>query len=304
MILYNGATGSLGRYFASEAPSAAALKSRLEDRAGTRDELRAVLSGARGQGVTLVQMAAMVSVPACERDPAAAERTNVTEAVSTVCDFIAAARSVGASPRILYVSTGHVYGAQPPGVRIAEDAPLAPRSVYARTKLAAERELARAAGEAAAPLVVARVFGLIAPTQPPHYVLPALIRRVCDRQLVGVPGLACVRDYLDARDVCRLLSRLCDDALASSLPAVVNVCSGTGVTIRSLLEEILRVAEPASFGERAKELTEAPGRADDVPSIVGDPSRLEALLGEPLRRIPLAQTVSEAWRLQGSRTTS
>jgi GDP-4-dehydro-6-deoxy-D-mannose reductase len=296
MILFNGVSGGLGRYFAAAASAlgldAFALKARLEDRDSTREELRrALATRPSDRPVTLVHMAAIVSVPACEKDPSAAEQTNVTDTVALVRDFLDALRVAGREARVLYVSSGHVYAAQPPGVRINEEADLAPRSVYARTKLSAERALAKVALADNAPLIVARVFGLLAPGQPANYVLPAMIRRVRQRDLHNVPGVSCVRDYLDARDVCRLLARLC------KLPPrteIVNVCSGVGVTIREVLEEIMRTIAPAEASALAAELTEAPARPDDVPSIVGDPSRLTALLGEAPRQIPLARTVADA----------
>jgi nucleoside-diphosphate-sugar epimerase len=191
---------------------------------------------------------------------------------------------------VLYVSTGHVYAAQPAPVRIAEDMPLAPRSTYARTKLLGEQELERLARARAVPLVIARVFGLIAPRQPGHYVLPGLIARARTGDLAAIPGLSSVRDYLDARDVCRVLIALCRRAPPAPI-AVCNVCSGEGVTIRRLLETVCTaLGRPVPT-----ELGEAPGRPDDVPWIVGDPGRLAGWLGVAARpEIPLARTVADA----------
>jgi nucleoside-diphosphate-sugar epimerase len=291
MILYNGASGSLGQYFGAALErrglAAAALAARIEDRASARAELARLLGGLpAGEPVTLVAMAALVSVPACERDPALAERTNVTDLVATMTDFVAAAG--GRDAAVVYASTAHVYASS--SVPLDEDAPLGPRSVYARTKLAGERSLA-ALG---VPLTVARVFGLIAPRQPAHYVLPAMIARVRRGQLDQVPGLDHRRDYLDARDVCRLLAGLCQRRQTG----VFNVCSGVGVTIRRLIEEVLRATDPEGWQARARTLGEAPARPDDVPAIVGNPARLRAALGEAMQEIPLAATVADALQAQ------
>src|SRR5439155_15956129 len=132
--------------------------------------------------------------------------------------------SCGLAPRVVYVSSGHVYAAAQPGIRLTEHHPVAPRTVYARTKLAAEQALAERARARGCALIIARVFGLIAPRQPAHYVLPGLIRRVSEGRLEGVPGLSYYRDYLDSRDVCDVLIALA--AQAGAEPTVVNVCSG------------------------------------------------------------------------------
>jgi len=300
MILYNGSGGSLGRYFLPAATAlghaALATTARLEDRDGVTREFKNTMAGQPpGSTCTLVQMAALVSVPACERDPALAAKTNITDTVATVDDFVKNALSRGLAPRIVYVSTGHVYGAAPDGVLLPVDAPLAPRSVYAQTKLSAEGALSTLTRTARVPLVVARVFGLIAPKQPAHYVLPALIRRIRKHDLGDVPGLSCVRDYLDARDVCRVLVRLCE-LLSSAAPEmqVFNVCSGSGITIRDLAHAILREIEPASWRESAARLTEAPARPDDIQSIIGDPGRIVRLIGFNPRQVPLEQTIHDA----------
>ncbi len=123
--------------------------------------------------------------------------------------------------------------------------------------------------------------------------LPGLIRRVREGQLRGIPGLSYVRDYLDARDVCENLLAL-SHLNAVWRGEVVNVCSGDGVTLRELLREVVRVLRPAEEDELMREAVEAPGRADDVPWIIGDPTRFVALTSEHPRRITLRDTVHEA----------
>lgn len=292
MIFYNGATGSLGQAFG---PAVAALRidgvslrSRLEDRESLRKELQQHEAAVGGRNIALVQMAARVSVPACESDPEGAERTNVKDTLATVQDFIAWARKADASPSVVYVSSGHVYAAGSGETRIREDGAVEPRSVYARTKLAAERALSEYAREAGVPLVAARVFGLLGVRQPDNYMLPGLIRRVRQRELSAVPGLSFYRDFLDARDVCRCLIELWQRGLDAE-GGVVNVCSGEPVQLRALVEQLIALIDPTR-----RELGEAPGRADDVPFIVGDPTLLEQTLGRPARTIPLEQTLREA----------
>ena len=136
--------------------------------------------------------------------------------------------------KVVYASTGHVYAAPAPGSRLSEDADTNPRSVYAETKLSAERELSRLCRTHKVPLLVGRVFGLLAPHQAPHYLLPALIERVRTRNVNAIPGLDFVRDYLDARDVCNDLLKLAESPWPQGL-YVTNVCSGEAVSIRDLL---------------------------------------------------------------------
>lgn len=294
MIIYNGRTGGLGRFLAGAADSAGhaahALTARLEDDGGLVSELEAIEPVGP---VTFIHLAARVSVPACEADPEAAHRVNVHQAHSTVSRVIDWAGRRGITLRVIYVSSGHVYAEAPPGTRLDEEAPTGPRSVYARTKLEAERELHSLCEAHAVDITVARVFGLIAPLQAPHYVLPSLISRVRSRRLDQVPGLDYSRDYLDARDVCDDLLLLAT-SVQPGWARIVNVCSGTPITIRELLSAVARAADPEAAARLMETATAAPGRLDDITWLVGDPSRFGILTGHAPQRIALSTTVAEA----------
>jgi nucleoside-diphosphate-sugar epimerase len=294
VIIYNGASGGLGRYFATPLgrldERSHALTARLEDTAGLEAELDEL--DPRGT-VTLIHLAARVSVPACESDPSAAYNINVSLAQSTVATVLDWALRRDAKARVIYVSSGHVYAAQPEGIRASEEAPTLPRSVYAQTKLAAEQALGPLALGRGVPFLAARVFGLLAPRQAPNYVLPGLIERARSGRVEDVPGLDFARDYLDARDVCEnLLSLASVRWPVKSL--VVNVCSGIPVTIRELLRTALYEIDPERADEMARNARPAPGRADDIRWLVGDPSRFIHLTGRPPQQIPLARTVADA----------
>jgi len=294
MIVFNGSSGSLGAYFgealAARGHSGFAVRARLEDRAGLRAELDALPSG--NGNLIFVQMAAKVSVPECERDPRAARETNVIHTLDTVgevCDF---GRRRGLAVTVVYVSSGHVYAAQPEGVVITEEHPLGPRSVYAHTKLEAERGVEEITSANDARCVVTRVFGLVAPRQPENYLLPGLLRRVIEGRIADVPGLSFARDYLDSRDVCQAILDLA--ARPEPRDSVFNVCSGRPVRLRDLLGLILRESRPKEADRLLATATEAPARPDDVPWIVGSTARLRAVLEREPQRIALAETVRDA----------
>jgi nucleoside-diphosphate-sugar epimerase len=313
-VFYNGANGSLGRYVDGAAKRlgipAVALKSRLEDSAGLKTELADKLGEVYPGGTaTLLQLAAMVSVPGCEKDPSGARKTNVTDTRATVEAFIASARAAKLTPRVIYVSTGHIYA--PKAGRLLETDALKPRSVYAETKLEGERALTELCLNERVPLAIARVFGLIAPLQPSHYVLQSVIRRAREKDLTNVPGLSNLRDYLDSRDVCLTLLRLASlpgPADSSSLsaseghpasgglpaPAILNICSGEGVEIAYLLETALKELHPSDADSLIDQITEGAARTDDIPEIIGDPSKIERILGRNLRETEVIQTIRDA----------
>ena len=261
MMLFNGASGSLGAYLGPALRAAGYPGRILQARVEQPDELRAELRLLRAEGplpprLVFAHLAAKVSVPECERDPAAAEAINVDAAARSVREVCEFARAEGSEVRVVYVSSGHVYAAANSGVFLNEDAAVGPRSVYARTKLAGERAVTDAAFAFDSPCLVTRVFGLIAPRQPPHYLLPGLLRRVRQPELGAIPGLSFSRDYLDARDVCEVLVELAHSALFPV--GIVNVCSGKPTALRQLLALLLQELRPDEAEPVSKRCGPAP----------------------------------------------
>lgn len=297
MIVFNGTTGSLGGYFAEAARgagvSALAIRSRLED----LDRFRTELESLRGPDATFVELAAKVSVPWCESHADEARKTNVEDTEAATRVFIESCREKKLVPKILYVSSAHLY-ARNDGT-IHETDPVLPRSVYARTKLEAEVALKALAEREGVDLRIARVFGLVAPVQPDYYVLHSMLKRAREKRMGDIPGLSNLRDYLDSRDVCRAILKIVEldaDSFSRVCPdRLLNVSSGRGVSIRVLAETCLRALYPADEAEALiAGMTEAPPRADDVPRIVGSVDRYRALFGENPRTILLADTVRDA----------
>lgn len=294
MIIYNGATGGLGRYLAPAldrtGEASHRIAARLEDQVGLARELQPLVADGP---ITFIHLAARVSVAECEADPVAAREVNVTLAAATTATVLRWASANNLATRVIYVSTGHVYAARKGRASMTESDRTAPRSVYGMTKLEAERKLADVAAAHEFPFLAARVFGLIAPRQARNYVLPGLIERVRSRNLAGIPGLDYVRDYLDARDVCEDLLHLAGANWPSN-SIVVNVCSGIPISIRQLLNSVIETIGPNDAANLDNLISGGAARPDDVKWLVGDPRRFEELTGAPPRRIPLEVSVKDA----------
>ena len=134
-LLVLGDTGMAGAALV-EAGRSRGLRARGASRRGEEpvdvaDEnaLRALLE--RLQPRTVVNTVAIVSIPACERDPGLAWRVNARPA-ALIADW---ARSAGA--RVLHVSTDHFFSGDGRALH-DEGAPVVLLNDYARTKYAAE----------------------------------------------------------------------------------------------------------------------------------------------------------------------
>ncbi len=302
MIFTNGVTGSLGRYLLqyleNEQRTHEIIQTRLENATLLTQELKLKSMPADVHTVALVHLAAMVPVVQCEENPELAHNTNVVWTTEYVRGFVKWAHAAGKNVKVLYVSSGHVYAKPKAEEKVKEDHDLLPRSVYATTKLKAEQSLKDLAAQMGFQLIVPRVFGLLAPQQPPFYVLQGLLRRAHERKFEDVPGLHAVRDYLDARDVSRVLIQLSE----TDFSGVVNVCSAEGCAISSLLAAIVQTLYPLESKSMMESFQAAPERPDGIPYLVGDNYLLTQKLNKVARTISYETTVEEATRLYGNAT--
>ena len=299
IVVYNGGTGGLGRHFGAALANIGlrshSLASRLGDSRDLTDELYS-LSVESGSFMTFIQSAGMVSVASGQDNPTEAFDVNVTRTGATVDTLVRWATDHDITPGVVFVSSGHVYAAPKHGHRLTESSPTEPRSVYAETKLEGEQIVGALAATHGVDLAIGRVFGMLAPAQPPGFLLPGLIERVRSGDLAAVPGLDYIRDYLDARDVARHLVALASPD-GTPHPPVVNICSGEETRIGSLLDELLTLfhgSDPAALAEARTRVGAAPGRQTDVPWSVGDPALLSELISGPIRSIALADTLAAA----------
>jgi GDP-4-dehydro-6-deoxy-D-mannose reductase len=175
--------------------------------------------------------------------------------------------------RCLVTGSATVYAAASHAVD--EDAPLAPASPYALSKLAQEALALRAIREDGVEVVVARAFNHTGPRQDPAFAAPsfarqiALIERGAAPPVIAVGNLEPLRDFTDVRDVVRAYHLLMERGAAGQ---VYNVCSGVGRTIRSVLDALV-----ARSSVRVEiELDPGKLRPSDTPALVGNPRKIGA----------------------------
>ncbi len=214
--------------------------------------------------------------------------------------LLAAARRCGTDPRVLIVSSAEVYGAvtDPSRLPLDEEAPTAPLTPYAASKLAAEALAVQAFLGHGQPVVIVRPFNHIGPGQSPNFAVAALAQRIVEADRNGarsipVGNLTARRDFTDVRDVVRAYRLLIESGQPGG---VYNVCSGRDVSIQEIADGLLDLAGTAL----ALETDQALMRPVEVPVLRGDPSRLSAVTGWKAE-IPLEQTLSDVlayWRSQ------
>jgi nucleoside-diphosphate-sugar epimerase len=139
----------------------------------------------------LIPLAAIVGMPACDRDPMSAQTTNY-DAVALLD------RLRSRSQPVIYPCTNSGYGTKSGSVYCTEETPLEPVSLYGRSKVEAERLLLD--GGEAITLRLATVFGVSARMRLDLLVNDFTFRALRDRVLVLYePHFK--RNYLHIEDV-------------------------------------------------------------------------------------------------------
>ena len=223
------------------------------------------------------------------QDREAIHRANV-EGTRTVMAAAAEEMPLG---RVLFVSTGYVYGDCDPDRPAGEGDVLRPAGAYAESKRDAE-PIARAAGA-----IIVRAFNHTGPGQTTAFAVPAFaaqiaaIERGARPPELRVGNLEAQRDFLDVRDVVRAYHGLMTRGAAG---AVYNVCRGEAVSMQFLLDQLLALGTvPITVSRDPQRM-----RPADIAASVGDSSRLREATGwQP--EIALSQTLRDTldwWRRQ------
>jgi nucleoside-diphosphate-sugar epimerase len=178
--------------------------------------------------------------------------------------FLAALLERGVGHAVV-VGTSAEY--RPSATPVREDAPLEPRTRYARAKHALRLALAERAAAAGARVAWARVFQPYGAGEHPDRLCSAVVRRLATGERMTLDNPDAVRDWIHVDDVAAALLCLAESRTA----AVVNVGSGTGRTVGSVALTAARLLG------RSDLLVLTPATPDPLGPLVADPTRLRGL---------------------------
>ena len=277
MILVTGSGGligsALGKIFDNRGIAWRGFDVRCDPVQDTRDP-RALADAVEGVD-GIVHLAAVSRVVWAQDDPETTQATNVAALENLL-------RLAGKSPErpwVIFASSREVYGQQD-SMPVAEDAPLLPMNIYARSKVAGE-ELVEAAREQGIPAQTVRfsnVYGSI--DDYADRVTPAFARTAVTGGALRVDGADHTFDFTHVSDAAHGLELLVDAMRAGESLPPIHLLTGKATT----LGELAALAE--KHARQSLSVTHAPPRSYDVENFVGDPSRARELLGWSAR-VPL-----------------
>lgn len=247
----------------------------------------------------IIHLAAFALVPESVAQPQKYVTNNVT-AARVLLEAAARARI----RRFVFSSSCAVYG-HPAAIPITEDSPLNPVNPYGETKRDFELVLAEVGPKQGMGVVSLRYFNASGATErlgedhdPETHLIPnVLAAALGKRAALDVYGTdyptadgTAVRDYVHVTDIAAAHLRALDVALDDGAAVAVNLGTGTGRSVREVVEAARRVTG------RAVPTVERPRRPGDPPELVAAVGRAATVLGWRASHSSLDEILRSAWR--------
>ena len=200
------------------------------------------------------------------------------------------------SARVVVLGSAAEYGhSTMSSGQVTEDSPPHPVSAYGKSKLI-QSELARhLASELSLDVVCVRLFNILGPGQTPQLVGGAMVNRLWmaiqdHLKYLDVYDPDSERDFLDVRDVARLLWRVATQLERNQARPPIHIASGEPTTVSELARTLLTAANVNTSVELR--LINRPSRT----SMIGQPLTLKRLLeSTPVRQISLVDSLRDMW---------
>lgn len=257
-ILITGITGFVGRHLVEALASQGhvlsgiARPSSLANNADLRadlhdgeladgDQVERILQKTRPEWI--VHLAGFANTGASFKHPDQCWADNLTATVS----FYNAINRTGLKPRILFVSTGLVYGdPDEPGQPCDERTTLKPASPYATSKAAADLLSYQYTRNPGLDIVRIRLFNQIGPGQSPDYAVANFARQIAAIEKGKQPprietgDLSAQRDLTDIRDTVRAFPLLLEKGINGE---AYNAGRGETFSMKFILENLLSLSK-------------------------------------------------------------
>lgn len=185
-----------------------------------------------------IHLAAMSSVPDCEKNPTLANEINVQGALNV------ASRVVQHSPKsgFIFFSSAQIYdwSKVQGNEKATEDFPIHPGNVYAQSKFEAEKQLSKLFEQTSQNLVLLRLFNHTHATQSPNFFLPSVYHQILKgidsgKVTLSLGETSLFRDIGAVQDLLTAIGHLVEKQTAHG---AYNICSGTGKKLSDLIFEL------------------------------------------------------------------
>ena len=129
-------------------------------------------------------------------------------------------------PMFIFISTCHVYGNS--NKKLNENSKIAPISLYAEIKLKSEEYIKTNYENYS----ILRLFNVYGPNQPKSFFIPDMVEKIKKNQTIKIDKS--IRDFIHVNTVSRVINFI----ISKEIIGVVNVGSGRGQSLKSIINHI------------------------------------------------------------------
>lgn len=188
-------------------------------------------------------LAGMAFVPDAEKNPINAMQINALGVVNLFQSLL----NIKRDARIVLISSSEVYGKVDESKQPITETVLAnPANIYGISKLTMERFADYYIRRCEMNASILRPFNHVGPGQSDRFVLSSFAKQIADiekglsRPVLYVGNLSPYRDFTDVRDIARAYWL---SALHGKSGEIYNICSGKKLSVRHVVEELIRQAK-------------------------------------------------------------
>jgi len=249
-----------------------------------REEIRKILKEIKPD--VIMHLAGQSSVHISWQEPYNTMRTNIIGLLNLfeeVEDYFPNIKLIIASSSEIYGITNYIVK--------EDDIALESRSPYAISRVANDEFVRLISKTRELNTTVLRLFNHTGPGQSETFVIPSFAKQLIEIKLglkppiVKVGNLEAQRDFSDVRDVCTAYRLM---ANYNEKGGYYNVCSGKLISVRDILNLLIKMAEVKVIIEEDIERI----RPSDMPVLVGDYEKInKAVRWKPT--IPLEKTLND-----------
>src|SRR6266568_3030957 len=194
--------------------------------------------------------------------------TFATNALGTL-NFLMAAKAQDV-PKLVYLSTRHVYGKQEK-LPITEDAGPKPIDIYSASKLSGESLALSFAEMYGMNISISRAFNHYGPYQRPDFLVPSIIHKILRHEKLAMGNPTPTRDYCFVDDIADGYVLLAEKGATSE---IYHFSSGIERSVKEVAESVKKAS-----GVESEIAWNPTARPVDIPRSVGDSSKARRDLG-------------------------